>query len=110
MRNLSGSVFVAALAALLLAQAVRAAEPVPTTITVEGMHCAGCAKKVATKLTEVPGVAAAQGDIATSLLTVTAKAGQSPSPRALWEAVEKSGYKPTRIEGPGGTFTAKPQS
>jgi len=80
-----------------------------TTIAVEDMECPTCAKKIVAKLTEVTGVAKADPDVKTSKLTVTAKEGSSPSPKAMWEAVEKAGFKPTKLEGPGGTFTAKPK-
>jgi len=28
----------------------------------------------------------------------------------LWEAVERAGYQPSRLQGPGGVFTSKPKS
>jgi Cu+-exporting ATPase len=74
------------------------------------MHCLSCAKKMTAKLNEVPGVAAVQADVPASRLTVGAKPQQTPSPRALWEAIERAGYHSAKLEGPAGTFTAKPQS
>jgi Cu+-exporting ATPase len=96
--------------ALLTANAVLAADLPATTISVQGMHCAGCASKVAGKLQAVAGVSKAQVDAAKAVAVVTAKADDAPSPRALWEAVERAGYKPTKIVGPSGTFTSKPKS
>lgn len=96
--------------ALLATNLVQAAEPRATTISVEGMHCAGCASKVAGNLQAVAGVNKAQVDAAKAVAIVTAKSKAAPSPRALWEAVEKAGYKPTKLVGPAGTFTAKPKS
>ncbi len=113
MRNRSGAWIVAALVvlvALALGQTLRAADPLVTTITVPDMHCMGCAKKMTNKLYELPGVAEVRADVPTTTLTVTPKPQQAPSPRALWEAVEKAGYKPAKLEGPGGTFTTRPQS
>lgn len=89
---------------------VQVPTPVPTRITVEGMHCMSCAKKIAAQVQAVPGVAAVQASVEASLLGVVPAARQNPSPRALWEAVEKAGYKPVRLEGPAGTFTSRPQS
>jgi Cu+-exporting ATPase len=109
MRKTSGGM-IAVLAALVLGFAARATEPAPITATVEGMHCPGCAKKIAAQLNEVPGVASVKADVAASTMTVVPKAGQTPSPRALWKAVEKAGYKPVKLEGPGGTFTTRPTS
>lgn len=100
----------AALAVLTLSSALRAQDPAPTTITVPNMHCLGCAKKMANQLYQVPGVAQVQASVETTSLIVTPKAQQTPSPRGLWEAVEKAGYRPSRLEGPGGTFTQKPNA
>lgn len=102
----------AVVAVLLLAAAghTRAADPPPTTtkITVPDLECASCAKKLAAKLVEVPGVAKAEPDVAGKTVKVTHKGGEAPSPKALWEASEKGGQVPSKMEGPGGTFTAKP--
>lgn len=106
-------VFVLSAACAVLAlfvTVIRAADPPSTTISVQGMHCAGCASKVSSNLQAVTGVQKASADAAKSVAVVTAKANASPSPKALWEAVEKAGYKPTKLVGPAGTFTAKPKS
>lgn len=89
---------------------IYAADPQTTTISVQGMHCAGCASKVSTNLQAVSGVQKASADAAKSLAMITAKSNASPSPKALWEAVEKAGYKPTKLVGPAGTFTTMPKS
>lgn len=96
--------------ALLAANLAQAADPPTTTISVEGMHCAGCASKVAGNLQKVTGVNKAQVDAAKAVAIVAAKPKATLSPRALWEAVEKAGYKPTKLVGPAGTFTTKPKS
>lgn len=95
---------------LLAANLVQAADPPVTTISVGGMHCAGCASKVAGNLKAVAGVNKTQVDAAKGVAIVTAKSNAAPSPRSLWEAVEKAGYKPTKLVGPAGTFTSKPKS
>lgn len=100
----------AALALLtLLGGRLWAAEPVTTKITVERL-CPGCAKKIAAKLQEVPGVGDVKADVPAKAITVAPKAQMVLSPRSLWEAVEKGGEKPIRLEGPSGTFTSKPKS
>lgn len=91
------------------AQGSSAAE-LSTTIHIQGMSCAGCAAKVSRELQAVPGVASAQADAAKALAQITAQTNATPSPKALWEAVEKAGYKPTKLVGPNGTFTEKPKS
>ncbi len=89
-------------------QAAYAADPAPTTITVPGMHCGGCAKKIAAKLTAVVGVAKAEADVEAKTIKITPKANVVVSPKALWEAVEKAEQTPTKLEGPSGVFTKKP--
>ena len=49
-------------------------------------------------------------DIKAKLLIVMPKQGAVMSPRSLWEAVDKAGYEPTKLEGPGGSFTTKPKT
>lgn len=105
--------FVAAIlstTSVLAANGLRAADTQAVTIQVHGMHCAGCAAKVTRKLQAVDGVLNAQVDAARGEAVVSAKANVVPSDRALWEAVEKAGYKPTKLIGPSGIFTVKPKS
>lgn len=86
-----------------------AAEP-QTTITVGDLECLGCAKKCTTQLNAVAGVAKVEANVETKTIKVTPKSRAVLSPRAMWEAVEKAGKTPTKIQGPSGTFAAKPQS
>lgn len=79
-----------------------------TTITVEGMHCAGCAKSLSTKLKAVKAVKEAEVDLATKTAKITHSDKEKVSPKALWETVVKAGYKPTKLVGPSGTFTKTP--
>lgn len=100
----------AALAVLASVSVSQAPDPTLTTIAVPDLHCNGCIKVVATKLNEVPGVAAVGGDMQTKTVTVRPKPQQVVSPRAIWEAVEKAGKHPTVLVGPSGKFTEKPKS
>lgn len=95
-------------AVVMLAAHVRAADPPATTITVPEMDCASCAKKVGGKVAEVTGVAKVEYDVQARTLKVTPKPASTLSPKALWEAVEKGGKDPSKLEGPGGTHTKKP--
>ena len=110
MRKMKWGAMRAVFAMMALAGGLRAADAVPTTITVEDMHCMGCAKKIAARLYKVPGVAAVKADMPASRLVIQSNPGQNPSPKAMGEAVEQAGYKPTKLDGAAGTFTAKPQS
>jgi copper chaperone CopZ len=100
------------LTALILAVAPLWAQSaaMSTTITIPRMDCPTCAGKVEAKLNEVPGVAALRTDVEKRTVVVTPRNGVVLSPRALWEAVEKGGKMPSRLQGPSGTFTTKPKS
>lgn len=104
------SLLVIAAAVLAAGNQSFAADARLTVLTVKGMHCAGCAKKIAGKLTAVPGVEQVKADVPKSFFVVTPAGDESPSPKALWEAVEKAGYAAVKLEGPSGTFTKKPKS
>lgn len=80
-----------------------------TVIAIEDLDCPSCAKKVIDKVKAVAGVAKAEADTKASKLTVTPKDNTTLSAKALWDAVEKAGFKPTKLHGPAGTFTAAPK-
>ena len=94
-----------AFSACLISQSRAATQTMKTTITLEVLSCEGCARNVAAKLLEIRGVS----NVKTDLKTVIPKAEASLSPRQLWEAVEKAGKKPIKLQGPSGTFTSKPK-
>ena len=61
------------------------------TLQVEGMTCASCVARVEKALKKVPGVAAAEVNLATERVRVTTLAHDADLP-ALQAAVEKAGY------------------
>ncbi len=79
-----------------------------TTIHVTDMHCATCAKKIAAKLYGVPGVLEVRANVKADKAYVVPQKTKTPSPKAIWEAVEAAGFKPTKMSGPAGKFTKKP--
>lgn len=79
-----------------------------TTLTLPDMDCEVCAGKLVEKLNTIAGVAKVEADVKTQKLTVTPKEKEVPSPKDLWEACVAAGYDPSKLEGPGGVFTAKP--
>jgi copper chaperone CopZ len=99
----------AAVGSLFLVGPVSAANPKPISISIKDMHCTVCAKKISDQLKTVGGVQAVKTDFKSGTAVVTPHASKSPSPKALWEAVERAGFKPTRLVGPGGTYSAKPK-
>lgn len=82
--------------------------PAETSIAIQGMQCATCAKRVTKKLTSVSNVKLATVDPEKGTALVSVVEGKDLSPKALWEAVENAGFKPTELKGPAGTFKSKP--
>ncbi|MCX5772396.1 MAG: heavy metal translocating P-type ATPase [Candidatus Hydrogenedentes bacterium] len=72
------------------------------TLKISGMTCAGCAHRVETALSKVPGVSSASVNLMTEHATVEYDPGEV-QPGALVYAVEKTGYGATVIpaEEPG---------
>jgi Cu+-exporting ATPase len=79
-------------------------------ITIDDLDCPSCAKRVEKAVAAVPGVATVKTDVDKQTATVTPQGDKTPSARALWEAVEKAGFMPVKLEGPGGTFKSKPSA
>ena len=101
--------FAAWMLVCLVATQSQAVSPVTyTTIQVHNMHCGECAKKIARKLYAVPGVVEVRADVGKNTAYVVPQKDKSLSSRTLWEAVESSGFAVARLEGPQGSFTAKP--
>jgi len=64
------------------------ASPTRISLTIAGMHCAGCVKSVTRVLSAVPGVTAAAVDLALGNAEITGTAPRA----ALAEAVKAAGY------------------
>ena len=88
--------------------AARTPQTSTTAIVVKNLHCAGCAKKVVSKLYTVPGVAGVKTSLKANTAWVTPARSQSPSPKAMWEAVEAAGQQVILLSGPAGKFTELP--
>lgn len=93
-----------------IAPPVDAAQPDLTWIFVDDMHCANCAKRIARKLYTVSGVVNVQASVSKNFAVVTPQEGKTLSPRALWSAVESAKFKPVKLQGPDGVYTAKPSN
>ena len=99
--------------ALLLATSVAwaaSAEPPTTTIHIKNMHCGHCAQKISRKLYGVASVKQVKTNYKRGVAQVTPEAARQPSPKELWEAVEKAGFKPLKIVTPEGAFNEKPEA
>lgn len=110
MKSIFSMVCAFAVGTILFGSPTAQAAPTPTAIVVTKMHCNGCAKKIVKTLSAVPGVASVQVDLPAKRLIVTPQQQAVISPRALWEAVEKAGEMPIKLEGPNGAFDSKPQA
>ncbi len=106
--RLACSVIVASLLVLSASERASAAQPGLVLIQVKNMHCLDCAKKIARKLYVVPGVVSVKTYVKKNTALVTPQQRKTPSPRALWEAVEKAGFQPVKLVAPAGVFTSKP--
>jgi copper chaperone CopZ len=97
------------LSVLALGGVAEGTSPVPwTTIIVDDMHCADCAKRIARKLYAVPGVVEVRADVGKNVAYVVPQKDRTLSPRSLWVAVESAGFKVNRMEAPSGVFQARP--
>jgi len=81
-----------------------------STIHVEDMHCADCAKKIAGKLYAVAGVKEVRAEVAKNMAYVVPQANKQLSPKAIWEAVERAGFKPVRLDCPDASYKTKPKA
>ena len=98
------------LAGLCLAQTTAQTTAKQTVITIEDLDCPTCAKHVEKAVAKVKGVESVKTDVDKQTATVLPQEGKTVSAKALWEAVEQAGFKPTKLEGPSGKFTAKPSA
>ena len=79
-----------------------------TWVFVNKMHCKKCAKGIARKLYEIPGVVKVETNMKNGFLVITPQVKKDVAPRDIWKAVEVAGFKPTKIISPDGTFRKKP--
>ncbi len=109
MKQIAQSLALVALLLLVISQQSQAASPVPyTTIHVHNMHCDECAKKIARKLYALPGVVEVRADVNNNIAYVVPQKDKTIPARSMWEAVESAGFAVAKLEGPQGTYTAKP--
>ena len=87
-----------------------ASKPPSTTITVPEMHCVNCAKKMAGEISKVAGAGQVFANLEATTITILHKENATPSPKALWEAVERAGFDPSRLQNSSGVFTRKPKA
>lgn len=69
------------------------------TLNVRGMHCGGCATRVKSAASGVPGVAACDINLQKGLATITYDSAQT-SADAVAQAVSKAGYPAAAAHDP----------
>ena len=92
----------------MTATLVLAGQPDATIIWVSDLHCANCAAKLAGKLYTVPGVVDVKTNVKKGVVLVVPEKKRHPSPRSLWEVMEKADFTPTKLRCPTGVFVKKP--
>ena len=90
------------------ADAPAKADPKAIKLNVDDMSCANCAKTVVKALTALEGVETAIVDLKAKTATVTPKVAKTPSNKEMWEAVEKAGFKLTKLTTPDAVFEKMP--
>jgi copper chaperone CopZ len=76
-------------------------------VSVDEIHCAGCAKKIARKLYAVKNVQKVESDLEKAVVTVRLTKGAAVLPAPLWRAVEAGGAKPIELRYADQTVDAK---
>ena len=73
-------------------ESVDSAKPAKTIISVGGMNCAACVRRVEKVLKSVDGVGDAEVNLASSKVTITSDGSSRPDLRDVKEALQDAGY------------------
>jgi copper chaperone CopZ len=83
--------------------------PAYAAVVVPKMCCGKESKPAINELLKVDGVSNVIADHKERTLTVFAKPGDKPSPRAIWEAVERLKLQPVELRTADAKFIEKPK-
>ena len=81
----------------------------PYVATIPHMEDEGCVASIRKEVEKLPWVAKVECDIPNKKATVTPKSGAKASARELWEALDRAGESASKLDGPDGLFTSKPE-
>ena len=81
----------------------------PYIATIPHMEDEGCVASIKKEVEKLAWVAKVECDIPNKKATVTPKAGAKASARELWEALDRAGESASKLDGPDGLFTSKPE-
>lgn len=84
--------------------------PGETAVYVADMHCATCAKKVASRLFKIKGVMKVRTDVESDVAILTPQPKKQIDHVAVWSALEKAGYPAVKLVGPQGVYVADEES
>jgi copper chaperone CopZ len=73
-------------------------------VVADEMCCKGCARKVAAQLYAAPGVTSVEADVASHLITVTAKQSPNLTLERIWHAVEQGKGGPSKLTTSQATY------
>ena len=109
MRSVRIACFGCLLVVAAMASIGHAASQSKVTTIVAKIENENCAQRITASLQGVPNVGNVRTDVQKRIVTVAPAGAKTPSPRGLWEAVERTGHPVSRLQGPQGNFTAKPE-
>ena len=109
-KGMIGMLAVAFVAMAVYGQQAQTKAPPLTKVELKELHCLNCAKKIATEVHKVDGVAEMRVDLKQKLVFVVHKSGQTPSAKKLWEAIEEADHEPVKMETPTATHQKKPEA
>jgi copper chaperone CopZ len=81
----------------------------PYIATIPHLEDEGCVANIRKEVMKLDGVASVECNIPAKKATITPKPGAKLSPRELWEALDRSGEAASKLDGPSGLFTSKPE-
>lgn len=100
----------AVLAGLAVGSSAQTPAVAYTAVVLDDIHCMGCARKIAKHVHTVPGVFEMRVDLKTKMIWAMHRQGMTPSPGALWDAIEAADHLPKKMQTPTAIYTSKPQS
>ena len=71
--------------------------------------CGGCVKRITAHFDKIKQVEKVQCDIDKKQVVLFPAKNVRLTPRNIWEVMESIGKKPSKLVGPDGTFTSKPE-
>jgi len=81
----------------------------PYIATIPHLEDEDCVASIRKEVMKLEGVASVECNIPAKKATINPKPGAKLSPRELWEALDRAGEAASKLDGPTGLFTSKPE-